>query len=230
MALERPWKKPAQPVEERSTDDLKREVEKIINDTKDVVDDMNRQIDPQRQRVRESVERQGLGIGTTPALESAEMREKNDRAAEVAQRAANQNSRERSQQPNESAADFKYRIHQLDEYEITKNMTGVQIMNRDALLAKIAADDQLRSTPYPVATVVEVYGGNITLKLDKHPLCPRRSMVGETLTVKDAFELYLDLGGEPHLRHIEVEVGNCGTLRSQSDGLTVNWFLVLDAA
>ena len=210
-------------------DDVSKGIEAVV----DAIDDLQHKVSPEKAKVSDAIKRHNAGLLPTikPTILSPEDYAAEDHKAEIAQRAANENSQSRQKQNGESEIEYQHRLHKMAEYEITKNMSGAQAQQRAEVLAKLTAEDKLRSKPYPTATVVEAYNGSIVLKLDPHPLCPRKLMINDTLTVKQALELYVDAEGESRLSQVEVEIGDVGTLRSQStDGITVNWYFIVDAA
>jgi len=222
-------KKTSEPEKPAQKPPTVKEFEKKIDEVKDAIDDIQRKIDPQRQRVRESVDRQRLGVGTTPALEDAETRERNDAAAQASKRLAAE-SQSRQQQGGESDADYQFRINRLHEREIRQHLTGAQCMERDALIQKMAKDDFLRKTPHPVGRIIKVEDDRYVCQFQPHPSLPKKQMSGDCFVVRQVLKPYLDAENQPRLEHVKGQVGDVGTLRSQSNGLTVSWLFVVSAA
>ncbi len=183
-----------------------------VERAEEIVDGIRRQIDPEGQRVREAVQRQGKPSKVIPtpvdpetlAAEDAIVAEKKRQAAE----AENINP----------------------ERELRRHMTGAEIIERDRIMAQMAKDDFLRNTPYPLGEIVEVQDKGYLIRLQPHPNWPKSQMQGNTLVVQQVMERFME-DNEPRLRSVaKPQAGMTGILQNQTFGLKVIWLFVVDAA
>ena len=222
-------KKTSEPEKPAQKPPTVKEFEKMIDEVKDAVDDLQRKIDPKRQRVRESVERHKQGVGTTPELESPELREKNDEEAARTSKKLAAESQSYARQTGESAEDHFKRVELLKERELRNKMSGAEVMAYDYLKAKMAKDDLLSKNPFPAGKIVLIEDDRYVCQFESHPNLPRKQMTGDMLVVRQVMRPYTK-DNEPRLEHAKGEVGMSGTLRSFTDGLAVTYFFVVSAA
>lgn len=216
-----------EPVKEQSapTVPTPANVDQAIADAERALEEIRKITDPAARRVDQAVQRNRQGVKTEPARVSDETLAADDAKA----KAAIAESKTRQQQQGESDADYQFRINRLNEKEIRRHLTGAQCMERDALIQKMAHDDFLRKTPYPVGKIVKIEDGRYVCQFQPHPNLPKKQMTGDCLVVRQVMKPYME-DNEPRLVHVKGEVGDTGTLRCQSDGLTINWFFVVAAA
>jgi len=151
-------------------------------------------------------------------------------------KAAKNTEREKERRPGETDEEYQIRMEKM----LRRKMTGAEVMERDALLAKAERERRLENEPFPRAEVVAVRsqdGGpnnlQVIISFDRtHPLAPNKG--GELILHGSAvFQAYKEDDELRTRRLQQPEKGMIGSLRSirdMRDGITMHWQFVADVA